>query len=41
MQKNTCQKKKRLEQREIKECVKPSILVVGNVSPTQNLQELN
>jgi hypothetical protein len=41
MQENICQKEKRLEQREIKECVKSSILVIGSVSPTQNLQELN
>jgi hypothetical protein len=34
------QTEERLEQREIQEWVKASILVVGDVSPTQNLQEL-
>jgi hypothetical protein len=40
MRESSYQKEKRLEQREIKECIKSSILVVGEVSPTHNLQEL-
>jgi hypothetical protein len=34
-------KRRKIEQREIKECVESSILVIGDVRPTQNLQELS
>jgi hypothetical protein len=37
----TYQKEERLEQREIQKCIEAFILVIGDVSPTQNLQELN
>jgi hypothetical protein len=37
----TYQKEERLEQKEIQEWIQALILVVQDVSPTQNLQELN
>jgi hypothetical protein len=36
----TYKKEERLEQRELQEWVKVSILVVGDVNPTKNIQEL-
>jgi hypothetical protein len=37
----TYQKEEKLEQREIQEWIETSILVVGDVNPTQNIQEWN
>jgi hypothetical protein len=37
----TYQKEEKLKQREIQEWVKASILVIGDVNPTQNIQEWN